>query len=426
MATIPSSRALPLLASTVVLLLSLSSAAFAQSGATPLQSTPDAVIAEANSLIGRQQFESAYRLLDRTDPTNRIPALAILKVQILLHDSVTSDKDESFTLADLKPGQSLASLAPDAASLHHVTFDAEKVLGELIVANPTNGALHQALGDFYLDVRLRYGNSWVKNAQTLVSLALENYQKAKGLGDDSAEVESRLGLLYLMQQDYAKAVESYTGAIKAEGDKPSTDDVYNAAYAYLLSGDTATALGYAKAAAESYSEPHAKADALRLVAEIYGKQGDDSKAIATYLQVLAVSANDTLSLEHLVDLYLKAGDYTSASQRATQLFATFPSNPDSAGFLTQVYLAHQQPERLITLFKTLAGTYQNDDASLGNILYYEGLLYAREGRTADAVAQLKQAEAHLKIAYPASPELFDRIDKIIAEIQKDSAGATGK
>ena len=408
----------------LALLAALSPALFAQAGGTPIPASPKDALAKSAALVSQGQYESAYRLLDQADPTNQDPSIVVAKLRILLQDSVTSDKDRSFTLADLKQGQELADLVPQAASLTRVSLDAEKVLGRLIASNPTNGTLHQALGDFYLDARLRFGDSWEKDAKTLVALALENFKKAKELGDTDPAVDARLGLLYLVDREYAKSIDSYQRAFSAQGTKVDTDDVYNVAYAYLLSGDTANALRFAQAAANGYTEPREKADALRLVAEIYGKTGDDAKAIAAYRQVLGVAANDVLSLEHLIDLYLKQGDLSTASATAVQLFGLFPTNPDSAQFLTQVYLAHQQSGELLTLFGKLEGTYKSDDAALGNLQYYEGLLLAREGKRAEAVAQLQAAKGHLQTAYPGNSKLFDQIDHVIEDINKGQTEQT--
>ncbi len=394
---------------------------FAQAGGTALTPSPQAALAQSETLVTQRQYESAYRLLEQADPANQDPAIVIAKLRILLQDSVTSDMDKSFTLANLKEGQELADLVPQAAGLTHVSFDAEKVIGGLITSNPENGALHRALGDFYLDARLRYGNSWEKDAKTLVALALENYKKAQELGDRAPVIDARLGLLYLVEQEYAKSIDSYQRAFKAEGDHIATDDLYNVSYAYLLTGDTANALRYAQAAADGYTQPREKADALRLVAEIYGRIGEDGKAIATYRTVLSVASGDTLSLEHLVDLYLKQGDLSTASATAVTLFGLFPSNPDSAQFLTQVYLAHNQPGELHALFAKLEDSYKSDNAALGNLLYYDGLLLAREGKRAEAVAQLQAAKGHLQAAYPGKSQVFDQIDRVIAEINKGTS-----
>jgi len=405
------------------LLLAAAPALFAQAGGTPISPTPKAALTQSAALVSNRQYESAYRLLDQADPANKDPSIAVAKLHILLQDSVTSDKDRSFTLADLKEGEALSDLVPHAATLTRVSFDAEKVLGDLIASNPANGVLRQALGDFYLDARLRYGDSWEKDGKTLVALALENFKKAQELGDNDPTVDARLGLLYLVDRDYAKSIDSYQRAFKAGGAKANTDDVYNAAYAYLLSGDTANALRYAQAAADGYTEPREKTDALRLVAEIYGKAGEDENAIAAYRKVLEAAADDTLALEHLVDLYLKQGDLSNASATATHLFGLFPSNPDAAQFLTQVYLAHKQSGELLSLFRKLEGSYTTDDATLGNIQYYEGLLLARDGKRAEAVAQLQAAKGHLLTAFPGNTKVFEQIDRVIEEIKSGEKSA---
>ena len=405
------------------LLLAAAPALFAQAGGTPISPTPKAALTQSAALVSNRQYESAYRLLDQADPANKDPSIAVAKLHILLQDSVTSDKDRSFTLADLKEGEALSDLVPHAATLTRVSFDAEKVLGDLIASNPANGVLRQALGDFYLDARLRYGDSWEKDGKTLVALALENFKKAQELGDNDPTVDARLGLLYLVDRDYAKSIDSYQRAFKAGGAKANTDDVYNAAYAYLLSGDTANALRYAQAAADGYTQPREKTDALRLVAEIYGKAGEDENAIAAYRKVLEAAADDTLALEHLVDLYLKQGDLSNASATATHLFGLFPSNPDAAQFLTQVYLAHKQSGELLSLFRKLEGSYTTDDATLGNIQYYEGLLLARDGKRAEAVAQLQAAKGHLLTAFPGNTKVFEQIDRVIEEIKSGEKSA---
>ncbi len=409
---------------TLALLAALSPALFAQAGGSPITPSAKDALAKSAALVSQRQYESAYRLLDQADPANQDPSVVVAKLRILLQDSVTTDKDRSFTLADLKEGQALADLVPSAASLTRISFDAEKVLGGLIARNPANGVLRQALGEFYLDARLRYGDSWEKDAKTLVALALANFKKAQELGDTDPVVNARLGLLYLVDREYAKSIDSYQRAFEAQGTKLDTDDVYNVAYAYLLSGDTANALRYAQAAADGYKEPSEKADALRLVAEIYGKAGDDAKAVAVYRQVLGVAPDDTLSLEHLIDLYLKQGDLATASATSVKLFGLFPTNPDSPQFLTQVYLAHQQSGELLTLFKSLEGSYKGNDAAVGNVQYYEGLLLAREGKRDDAVAQLQAAKGHLQAAYPGNTKLFDQIDRVIEDINKGQTGQT--
>ncbi len=399
------------------LLLSLAQA-FAQSAGADR----DSALAQARSLVAEGRYASAYKLLDSADPGNLDPRLAVAKLDILLRDSASNLTDRSFALADLKPGQRLSDLKAGSADLELVPFDAEAVFGALISREPDDRQLYRALGDFYLDARIHFGDSWRKGGPPVSALALDNYRKAARLGAQDPPFLAHAGLAAIFAGDFAEAAGYYRRELDGISSAAPPDDLYNLAYALSRTGDAAAALPYALQASRGYrgAAPGKEADALRLASDAYAKTGDAARAIASCEEILALIPDDTGALERLVALRLAGGEVQGAGSAARRLFAVFPADPAIGKFLLDAYLASKRPRELFSLLEGLRAAYSADDAASGNILYFEGVLLDRAGYPERAVESLAAAKLRLEKAYPGNPAVFSGIDEMIAGIKREA------
>lgn len=230
--------------------------------ATSQSQTEALLLREADQLIARRQYATAYSLLDSIDPTNDIPAVLLKKEEIMLDYFVQSINHTVFSLQDLRPGESLDSLRSNFTIGQMMPFMADSLLRRLIDRHPTHCALlcgyaryYQALLDDY-DMQL-----WDIYVDTSVFLLLRraahpdchcadaSYQVGLRYNrldlDDSASLYYRRTLAFCDTHWHAH----YNLGVIAYGDKRSAEAVVHFRKAYhgytdsLLKADAARALG---------------------------------------------------------------------------------------------------------------------------------------------------------------------------------------
>lgn len=132
-----------------------------------------------------------------------------------------------------------------------------------------------------------------------------------------------LGKVLASEKKFADAVNELKQALI---DLPqSTAAQASLAFAYLDSGDAASAVSYAKSIVARYPKD---ADAYQLLGDVEAKLSDSADAIAAYQQSIALNAAQTGSYERVVALYIEKGDYLSAMKVLAQGTQALPRNPD--------------------------------------------------------------------------------------------------
>jgi len=121
---------------------------------------------------------------------------------------------------------------------------------------------------------------------------------------------------------------------------------------------------------EQATGPH-RGSALRRLAELYSRRGDDERALAVYEQLLKDAPEDPELLYRGGSLARDAGDLDKAEQYLRRLVAVEPDDRSGAQALGEVYIRQGKPEKALDTFKA-ATDYRPDDPrsaqALGRIL----------------------------------------------------------
>ena len=234
-------------------------------------------------------------------------------------------------------------LASALAELYARTGDLREAVAEaqgVISRNPDNLDARRLLGRIYLRSIGDLQGGAKGDADTILHLAIEQYENIVRLDPGSAEDLLLLGRLYRLNGETGKAEDEFRSAVKLQ---PSSEDaVTTLALLYNEEGDPARAmdillsvpeaertgridsvLGYTYEQKKDY--PHAieayrKAvdldaddlDAVRGLAENLLNDNQNDAAIEQYKKIAAADPQDAQTLLHMAEIYRRQGQFDKA------------------------------------------------------------------------------------------------------------------
>jgi tetratricopeptide (TPR) repeat protein len=372
------------------------------------------VIKRANYLIANKRYESAFKLLRNFDPNNQLPGIVLLKEDIALNFYVATTEHQSFSFKDIRWNEDVTDYRSKEGSYAGYNFPINKILNNLINSYPTNYKLYKGLGDYYAAVQSIYDNKWFISEDSLYQLIKKNFQIAidHNAGDDFSYYE--IGYVDISQKKYKEAIPCFLKSIAIYKGNP--DAYYNLAYAYLYANDTVNALKYAKTTYRMYDDSINKADAARLVAEIYAELKDTVNAIRYYQVSNEIDSNDYYTIQPLLNLYVETNSKKSADA-LSYFFYLDPDNPTIYNDLMDIYYGTKKINELIVFYKSEIDEFKDDNRVTGNLYFYLAQIYLGIDKTAAAGYFIKAKEAFDKV-YTPDNQVFKAINDGLQETDK--------
>lgn len=374
----------------------------------------ESVIEKANKLIEVKKYESAYNVLNETDPNNEKPEIAIAKTDLFLNYFITSMMHQMFALKDLEPNEEILDIRGSEGSFSMFAFSPDSILLSLIEKNPTNYELKKELGFYYHEVHLKYQGRWLIPDSVLVEKFKTNYLIAYENHVYDYWSTYGIGYAYLMNQDYKSSIPFFEKSIELKKDYPSSH--YNLAYAYLYTDQRLKSIESAKNAMNLYDFKDYKADAARMIAATYKELKEVQKAIEYYKKALEFYPNDYYSLKPLLDLEVSLND-NRYKERTEEFFLLAPGNPTIYQDLMAIYWNYNKPKELLEFLSEQHKKFVDDYKVDGNLYFYSAVIqYDKEEFNVSKQNFEKSREIFTKV-FELNHPVFSAIDSYTKKIK---------
>ncbi len=317
----------------------------------------------------------------------------------------------------------LAELYAKTGRIRDAVIEAQ----DIIKKNPNNLEARRLLGRIYLrslgDMQSGSGS------ESVLKLAIEQYEQIIRLQPDSMDDHLLLGRLYRLNNDLRKAEAEFKIAVKLQPD--SEEAVTTLAYLYNELGDTAratqvlssvpnagrsaklyAALGYTyeqqkqyKDAVEAYR--HAiemdrdNLDAIRGLAQNLLNDGQTSAALEQYKVIADANPEDAQTYVRIGEIYRKQGKFDLALDNLKKAESIVPDSLEAPYDVAAIYQAQGRYDEAIPIMLDLLkksekadGKYSNGERS-NRAVFLErlGMIYRDQGNNQEANATFRQIVA---------------------------------
>lgn len=369
-------------------------------------------LAQAGKLEASKQYEAAYAVLDKADPKDKQPAVLLAKEKLLLDYYLITLSFRGFGLQDLAPNETVEQLRgkPGKYSMH--LLDIPQKLTQLQKQFPQDFRLAKGLGDYYYRALLCRCGEQAKTEADLLNLVIENYGQAHAhqLGDFMSYYA--VGYAHLAQKQAQASTEPFEKSIALNPQYPTSH--YNLAYALWQLKRPAQALPFAQNAFRLYSEPELKADAARMLGELYKEQQQPAEARKAWLQSFELQPQNYATLRNLLEVSV-ASQAPDAAAWAARLYQLDPADDQMFSDIMDIYQAQNQWAEAEAFFSSQLPKAPAKPAAQGLLHFYVAILNMQLKRPKVARPHFLTAQTQLKkVAKPDNP-LFDSIARGLAE-----------
>ena len=163
-----------------------------------------------------------------------------------------------------------------------------------------------------------------------------------------------------------------------------------------------------------FSDSTRKADAARLIGNIYNELGQNEAAIAYYQKSDSIDPHHYLTTKNLLIQYLKI-HHPQLDLTREAFFLLGPKNPTIYLDLSAIYIAENQTRNLIDFFEDQIGNFRNDIRVRANLYYYSGNLYL-EFDEEKAAKNLTKARKLFAKFVPEGNRIFEMIDRTLYKL----------
>lgn len=373
----------------------------------------ESVIEKANNLIKNKKYNTAYTLLNQTDPGNENPQIAVAKTNLVLNYFVSSFMHQLFALRDLEPHEDILEVRGSEGSFSMYSFSPDSVLLNLIEKFPNNYSLHKELGFFYHEVHIKYPGTWLISDSAIVSKFKHYYLNAYKNGIMDYWSLYGIGYAYIVEQEYNSAIPFFKESIAFKSDFASSH--YNLAYCYLSLDEIEKGVESAQKAFELYQFPEYKADAARMIAVMYRQLNETQKAIEFFRHSNEIQPGEYYTLKPLLELELSF-EMPEYLDRTMQFFLLDPSNPSIYNDLFNIYQTYDKADELYGFLSAQHSNYQTNHMVEGNLYFFKGLInYFKEDLNNAIINLQKSKELFLKV-FESDHQVFEVIESILEEI----------
>jgi tetratricopeptide (TPR) repeat protein len=329
--------------------------------------------------------------------------------------------DADPTAAYLTSG--LAELYAKTGRIRDAVVEAQ----DIIKKNPSNLEARRLLGRIYLrslgDMQSGSGS------ESVLKLAIEQYEQIVRLQPDSMDDHLLLGRLYRLNNDLQKAESEFKTAVKLQPD--SEEAVTTLAYLYNELGDTAratqvlssvpstqrsaklySALGYTHEQQKQYKEAieayrHAieldrdNLDAIRGLAQNLLNDGQADAALEQYKVIADANPEDAQTYVRIAEIYRKQGKFDLALDNLKKAETMVQDSVEVPYNIAAIYQAQGRYDEAVPIMRDLLkksekadGKYSNGEKS-NRAVFLErlGSIYRDQGNNSSAVETFRQVVA---------------------------------
>ena len=298
---------------------------------------------------------------------------------------------------------------------------------DIIKHNPSNLEARRLLGRIYLrslgDMQAGSGS------ESVLKLAIEQYEQIVRLQPDSMDDHLLLGRLYRLNNDLQKAEAEFKIAVKLQPD--SEEAVTTLAYLYNELGDTAranqvlssvpntersaklySALGYTYEQQKQYKEAieayrHAieldrdNLDAIRGLAQNLLNDGQADAALEQYKVIADANPEDAQTYVRIAEIYRKQGKFDLALDNLKKAESMVQDSVEVPYNIAAIYQAQGRFDEAIPIMKDLLkksekpdGKYSNGEKS-NRAVFLErlGSIYRDQGNAQAAIETFREIVA---------------------------------
>ncbi|TGE26699.1 tetratricopeptide repeat protein [Hymenobacter metallicola] len=392
--------------------LLLAASVLAAPGAWAQTTIPADLLPKAEQLVQKQQYETAYDLLEKADPKNQQPQVLLAKEKLVLDNYLVSMGHQMFGLRNLKPGETVGQLRGKEGDYSMHPLDLPLELNRLQRKYPTNYALAKGLGDYYYAVQQCGCGEQDKTAAQLLDLVLRYYgaAHAHGLGDFMSHYA--VGYANLMQQKTAASIPPFEKSIALNPQYPTSH--YNLAYALMHLNRQAEAVPHAQQAYDLYTDPELKADAVRMLGVLYQEQKQPAEALKAYRQSLALQPDNYQTLKLMLAMAVPARS-PEATELATRLYRLDPADDQMFIDIMDIYQASKQWAEAEAFFRSQLPSTPKEPAPQGLLHFYLAILNMQLERPKEARPHFLEAQKQLAKVVKPDHEMFSVIKRGLAE-----------
>ncbi|MGA9640199.1 MAG: tetratricopeptide repeat protein [Terriglobales bacterium] len=258
---------------------------------------------------------------------------------------------------------------------------------DIIKRNPNNLEARRLLGRIYLRSLgdMQAGNG----SDSVLKLAIEQYEQIVRLEPDSMDDHLLLGRLYRLNNDLQKAEGEFKTAVKLQPD--SEEAVTTLAYLYNELGDTAratdvlssvpkngrsaklySALGYTYEQQKQYKNAidayrHAieldrdNLDAIRGLAENLLNDGQSDAALEQYKVIADANPEDAQTYTRIAEIYRKQGKFDLALENLKKAASMVPDSIEVQYNIASIYEAQGRYDEAVPIMRDLLKKSEKPD-----------------------------------------------------------------
>ena len=361
--------------------------------------------------VENQQYNSAFKMLEKMDPHNKDPELVIQKVNLAINYFVTSIMHQVFAFKDLRPGEDLLEIRGTQGTYESYQLKADTILLNLIKTYPENQELRRALGSYYFDVHYRYGDQWLIPEDSLIGLYEYHFRIALENGSFDYETIYIIGYANLLKGEYPKAVNYFIRSLDLKEDEPKCH--YNLAYAHMALDEWQEALFHSHRAMVLYEDNKWKADAARMIAIAYDELGNLPKSLDFYRQSNLLDPNNYYTIKPMLMVTSKIGNEIDLGMHSKELVDLDPDNPAVYQDLIEVYYGINEQKKLLEFLDSQLIAYKEDTLVMGNIHFYKGVIYYDLKDLENSRVSFETARYFFSEVYKTGHPVFPAIDSYL-------------
>jgi tetratricopeptide (TPR) repeat protein len=317
----------------------------------------------------------------------------------------------------------LAELYAKTGRIRDAVIEAQ----DIIKRNPNNLEARRLLGRIYLrslgDMQAGSGS------ESVLKLAIEQYEQIVRLQPDSMDDHLLLGRLYRLNNDLQKAENEFKTAVKLQ--PGSEEAVTTLAYLYNELGDTSraaqvlssvpnvdrsaklySALGYTyeqqkqyKNAVEAYrhaiEQDRDNLDAIRGLAQNLLNDGQTDAALEQYKVIADANPEDAQSYVRIAEIYRKQGKFDLALENLKKAETMVPDSVEVPYNIAAIYQAQGRYDEAVPIMRDLLKKSEKSDGKYSNgergnravFLERLGTIYREQGNNQAANETFRQIVA---------------------------------
>lgn len=365
----------------------------------------------SDSLVKRQQYLSAYELLDTI--SDEEIEVTISKVNLALDYYYSSQYHREFGFINLRKGEELEELRQNnIENACKFNLPIDTILIQLQKENPKDYRITYLLGKYYYTVFLLFGERWGSASEWLLDrsnqLCLDAY--VNGVYDYYSLYI--LGYYNTLMENYHEARHWFNRSLQLKNE-PLTN--YNLAVCCLFDGMFYEGVGPAKESYYGFVDSLKKSDASRVTGILYAKTDEKDSALIYFQEADKLSPNFKPNQLYLLKTYIDLGQVDEVNKLGVDVLTKNAKDPDLAQEFLDMFEQTNNNLLLQNIFDDVL-LQVSDDEAMGNILFHYAKLEYSLGKPNKCKRRLKQAQKHFEIVFDEGHQVFQSIEMMLNHI----------